>query len=79
MKLLQATIAAAFAVASLGLGGAAMAQGMHQGEMHHDAMPGHPMEARGHHDAPRMMHHRKHKVCKTVWRHHHRQRVCNWR
>ena len=24
-------------------------------------------------------HHRRHKVCRNVWRHHHRQRVCSWR
>lgn len=81
MKLLQATLAAAFAVSSLGIGGAALAQGMQQGTMHHDAMPGdHPMAGErmgGHHGG--MSHHRQHKVCKTVWRHHHRQRVCNWR
>lgn len=24
-------------------------------------------------------HHRRHRVCRWVWRHHHRTRVCTWR
>jgi hypothetical protein len=33
----------------------------------------------GNHYGWRNKHHRKVKVCRTVWRHHHRDRVCTWR
>lgn len=33
----------------------------------------------GHHYGWRNRHHRKVRVCRTVWRHHHRTRVCTWR
>jgi hypothetical protein len=34
---------------------------------------------RGHHYGWRNNRRHKVKVCRTVWRHHHRQRVCTWR
>jgi Ni/Co efflux regulator RcnB len=33
----------------------------------------------GHHYGWRNNRHRKVRVCRTVWRHHHRSQVCTWR
>ena len=95
MKLLKAAFAAALAVSSLGIGGAAIAQGVfnpgnagehrqgggndHRGDANNhrgDDRRGGMNDNRGHHGG--WNNNRRHKVCKTVWRHHHRQRVCNW-
>ena len=41
-----------------------------------------PAEARPRHGWNNGHHgwnHGRHRVCRTVWRHHHRQRVCHWR
>lgn len=84
MKLLKAAFAAALAVSSLGIGGAALAQGVfnphgnageHRGDGRNDHRRGYDNN-RGHHYG--WNNNRRHKVCKTVWRHHQRQRVCNW-
>lgn len=37
-------------------------------------------DAQGYHRPPHHGYHRKRvKTCRTVWRHHRRQRVCSWR
>ena len=70
MKLAKVSLAAALALSALGLGGTAMARDHHNDR--HD---------RGWHDNGRhhgWNKHRGHQVCRTVWRHHHRERVCHW-
>jgi len=70
MKIPGLLIAAAMLVGTVG----ATAAEARPGDNRH-----HASESRyGHHNnRPRRMH--KKRVCKTVWRNHHRQRVCRYR
>jgi len=75
MTFAKLTIAAALALSALGLAGTATAQGRwdrdHRGwnDRHHGWHNGR------HHG---WRHNRGYRRCWTVWRHHHRERVCRW-
>ena len=71
MKLIKLAAAAAILVSSLGLPAVpAAAQHRDRGDRwEHD---------NGRHRGWRN-HHRRHRVCRWVWRHHHRTRICTWR
>jgi hypothetical protein len=80
MKLIKIALAAALCVTSLGVPAAADAQrrgdrdSSWQDRDRHDRDDGWRDGSRH-----RYRHHRKHRVCRTIWRHHHRERVCRWR
>lgn len=88
MNLAKISLAAALALSALGLAGTASAQDRHgDRDRHHSGWNN------GHHNGwdngrhngwsngrHRGWHHRRgNRHCWTVWRHHHRERVCGWR
>lgn len=83
MKIMKLAMAAAIALGTMSVASVpANAQGRHAGEyrhdsQRHDAGRDDNRRHRGMHNN-RGRHHgwRTRRVCRTVWRHHHRQRVC---
>jgi hypothetical protein len=69
MKMLTLAAAAAVALSSLSVPAAAQPRGNDRDRVMND---------RGHHHGWRN-HHRRHRICRWVWRHHHRVRICTWR
>ncbi len=75
MKFAKLTIAAALALSAIGLSGTASAQAYHRDRGHHGWNDRHHG---WNHGRPGWGHNRAYRRCWTVWRHHHRERVCRW-
>jgi hypothetical protein len=83
MKIIKLVAAAALALSSLAVSAAPAAAQRGDRWEQSDNGRHHARGDRGRHNGWRnnQRRHRatRHRVCRTVWRHHHRQRVCTWR